>query len=68
MNKLKNWLVNRFLPVAAREILVTENERLREELRREREEVRRLKAYISGLEAGIRAQRRIVINAGEGKA
>jgi hypothetical protein len=66
MKKLTSWLVHRFLPVVARESLVAENDRLTQELRRSREENAQLRSYISGLEAGIRSQRRIVINTGEG--
>lgn len=67
IKKLKNWIINRFLPVVAREMLVAENEQLKEELRQSYEEIDRLKSYINGLETGIKAQRRIIINTGEGK-
>lgn len=60
MNRLKRWLVERVLPVYAREELIKENERLRER-------VVGLEAYIDGLHWGIRAQRRIVIDAREGQ-
>ena len=66
MMKLKRWLINRFLPVVAREMLVADNERLREEVRRCHEEIGQLKSYIGGLETGIKAQRRIIVNTGEG--
>jgi len=68
MRRLKNWLFNRFLPMWMKETLLAdlrlalkENEDLRKELANKN-------AYISGLEAGIKSVRRIVINnSGEGK-
>lgn len=66
IKKMKNWIVNRFLPIVAREMLVTDNERLREEVRRCHEEIGQLKSYVAGLETGIKAQRRIIVNTGEG--
>lgn len=66
IKKFKNWIITRFLSVAAREMLMADNERLQEELHRSQEEIRQLRSYISGLEAGIKSQRRIVINTGEG--
>ena len=67
MKKIKNWLVNRFLPVVAREILVSDNARLQREVDESHKKIEQLEAYISGLEAGIKAQRRIIINTGEAK-
>ena len=66
IKKIKNWIIHRFLPVAAREMLETDNKRLQEEVRRCHEESEQLKAYIGGLETGMKAQRRIIINTGEG--
>lgn len=67
MTRIKRWLVNKILPVWAKEVLLTENERLFEENRRLKTENAQLNAYIDGLEAGIRAQKRITINTGEVK-
>lgn len=58
MSKLKSWLIEQVLPVYARAELVAENERLRAQ-------VARLEAYIDGLQWGVRAQRKIVIDARE---
>lgn len=58
MSKLKSWLIERVLPVYARAELVAENERLHKQ-------VARLEAYIDGLQWGVRAQRKIVIDARE---
>lgn len=67
MKKIKHWLIERILPVWARAELVAENERLRKEVEGLNIRLRLKDEYISGLEAGIRAQRRIVINTGEVK-
>ena len=67
IKKLKRWLIERILPVWAREELMAEIERLKESNRQLVAERDRLNAYIEGLETGIRAQRRIIINNGEVK-
>lgn len=68
MKRLKGWLCRRFLPEWARESLVEENKRLQGQVAEARAEIAKLNAYLDGLEAGLRSQRRIVINnnAGEG--
>lgn len=67
IRRIKRWLIERILPVWAREELMAEIERLKESNRQLAAECDRLNAYIEGLETGIRAQRRIVINNGEMK-
>lgn len=67
IKRLKRWLIERILPVWAREELMAEIERLKESNHQLTAECDRLNAYIEGLETGIRAQRRIVINNGEMK-
>lgn len=67
MRRLKNWLYNHFLPMWAKETVLVDNRRLLEEVKDLRQQLERKDAYIAGLEAGIRAQRRIIINTGEGK-
>lgn len=62
MRKIKKWLIERILPVWARAELIAENERLRKEIESLRTELRLKDEYIDGLTAGIRAQRRIIIN------
>ena len=67
IKRLKRWLIERILPVWAREELMAEIERLKESNQQLTAECDRLNAYIDGLENGIRSQRRIVINNGEVK-
>lgn len=67
IKKLKRWLIERILPVWAKEELLKEIDQLRDKNIMLLAECDRLQSYINGLEAGIRAQRRIVINNGEMK-
>ena len=67
MKKIKRWLIERILPVWAREQLLAEIRQLEEKNRQLREENIQLGSYIDGLETGIKSQRRIIINAGEVK-
>lgn len=62
MKRFRIWLLERFLPAWAKDSVFRENQALREEIARMKAENARLNAYIDGLEDGIRAQRRIVIN------
>lgn len=68
MKKMNNWLVSEFLPIWAKAAMQEENRKLTEENRQLKHQIARLNAYIDGLEAGIKSQRRIIINtAGEAK-
>lgn len=67
MKKIKRWLIERILPVWAREQLLAEIRQLEEKNRQLREENIQLGMYIDGLETGIKSQRRIIINTGEVK-
>jgi len=64
MKRLKTWLLERFLPAWAKDSVYRENALLRAELDKQAREIRELTAYIDGLEAGMRAMRRIVIQNG----
>ena len=58
---MKNWFLEHFLPMWAKETVLAENRRLRLENIRLQREKRRLEAYIQGLETGMRAGKRINI-------
>lgn len=58
MNRLTQWLFERYFPAEAKETIA----RLQREIIRKDAEIASLHAYIDGLESGMRAQRRIVIN------
>ena len=64
MRKLKEWLIKSFLPVWAKETVLEELKKERQKNEILQQEKARLEAYIRGLEAGVRAQRRIVIYPG----
>lgn len=55
--RLRLWLVQRFLPMWAKETILAENERLYAQLAQSRAECERLRAYAGGLEAGLAAVR-----------
>ena len=67
IRKIKQWLYTRFLDVWLKETLLAENRALQKEVTDLRAELAKKEAYIEGLMTGIRNQRRIVINTGEGK-
>ena len=52
---MKNWLVNKYLPMWAKETVLRENRQLRQENLALQQEVSRLDAYARGLKAGLRA-------------
>lgn len=54
MNRLRKWLVEKYLPAYARETLLEENERLRRELEDARAELREMQHYTAGLEYAVR--------------
>ena len=65
--RIKKWFLDHFLPMWAKETVLDDNRRLQREVVALEQELKRKEAYIAGLEDGIRAQRRIIINTGEGK-
>lgn len=67
MRKIKNWLCDHFLPMWAKETVLQDNERLKAENERLLVLLAEKEAYIDGLHAGMKHQRRIVINTGEVK-
>ena len=67
MKKIKNWFYNHFLPMWAKESVFREYKNTQLENEELRKKVAELEAYINGLHAGLRNQRRIVINTGEVK-
>lgn len=65
MKKLREYLINRFLPAWCREELLEENRQLRERVDRQVAEIARLKAYIGGMTDALRRQPRIIVNGGD---
>ena len=62
IKRIKRWLIERILPVWAREELLAQIGQLEKQNTELKHEVALRDEYINGLECGIRAQRRIVIN------
>ena len=67
MKKIKTWLINRFLPMWAKETVLKDLRKTQEENEDLRGKIAELEAYIHGLHAGMKSMRRIVVNAGEVK-
>lgn len=65
MKKLREYLINRFLPAWFREELLEENKKLRQKVERQAAEIDRLNAYIDGVTDALRRQPRIIVNGGE---
>lgn len=65
MKKLREYLINRFLPAWCREELLEENKKLRQKVERQAAEIDRLNAYIDGVTDAMRRQPRIIVNGGE---
>ena len=65
MRKFKHWLINKILPIWAKQELLRENQHLLNKIAELQAKLNEQAASIDGLEAGIRSQRKIVINAME---
>lgn len=61
---MKKWLIDSFLPMWAKETVLSENRRLKREMRKLEQECEKMRAYINGLEFGVRAGKRITIHNG----
>lgn len=64
---MKKWLIDKFLPMWAKETVLHDNRRLKRQLRQSQQEMEKMKLYIQGLETGIRAGKRITIHTGGSK-
>ena len=58
---MKKWLIDRYLPMWAKESVLRENRDLWAENGSLRERIRELEAYVQGMQAGMRAGKRINI-------
>lgn len=55
---MKKWLVNRYLPMWAKQTVLQENKQLKRENARLEGEVKEMTAYIAGIHNGLRAKGR----------
>lgn len=62
LKRIKEWFLNRFLPMWAKETVLEDNRRLQQEVAQLRNELEQKTAYINGMTAGMKSLRRIVIN------
>lgn len=67
LKRIKNWLLERFLPMWAKETVFAENQRLKDQVKQLEESLARKEAYITGMVAGMKCQRRVIINTAEEK-
>ena len=58
---MKKWLIEKWLPMWAKETVLSDNRQLQQENEMLRQKVRQLEAYIRGLESGMRVNKRINI-------
>lgn len=66
MSKLKQWFFYKYLPAYCKEELMEENENLRKKVQALKAENKELEAYISGMQRGLRAVKKIqIVNRGE---
>ena len=56
---MKKWLLERFLPMWAKETVFADNRRLHRENRALQQKVKLLESYIDGIETGLRAARKV---------
>ena len=61
---MKKWLVERFLPMWAKESVLRDNRQLTQQVQQLEVSLENAKAYIRGLEAGIRSGQHIQIYTG----
>ena len=62
IKKIKQWLVDNFLPMWAKETVLRDNRQLQKECQELKRKLEVQAAYMAGMEAGTRSLRRIVIN------
>ena len=58
---MKKWLIERFLPMWAKETVLADNRLLLAENEKLKNKNRQLQAYVQGMQAGLRAGKRISI-------
>ena len=61
---MKKWLLERFLPMWAKESVLRDNRQLKRQIRLLEQELEGVKAYVRGLETGIRSGKRVQIFTG----
>ena len=62
LKSIKEWFLNRFLPMWAKQAVLEENRQLQSKVAALQKELEQRDAYINGMAAGMKSLRRIVIN------
>ena len=63
--RIKNWIINKFLPAWCREECLNEIEHLHTKVNNQAAEISRLQAYIEGMRDALRRSPRITVNGGK---
>ena len=63
---MKKWLIDRYLPIWAKETVLSDNQALRKENAKLKQQIREQEAYIQGVHNGLRAGKKISIYNGGG--
>lgn len=65
---MKKWLIDRYLPIWAKETVLSDNRALRRENEKLKQQLKEQEAYVQGIHNGLRAGKRITIfNRGGGQ-
>mgnify|MGYP007000524296 CR=1 FL=1 len=64
MRRLKQWIVEKYLPAWCRSELMDENRRLNAKIRSQAAEIDRLNAYIDGIHDAMHRQQKITVQGG----
>ena len=58
---MKKWLIDRYLPIWAKETVLSDNRELRKENEKLKQQLREREAYVMGIHNGLRAGKKIAI-------
>ena len=56
---MKKWLIDRFLPMWAKETVLRDNRLLKEENEVLRQKINKLESYVQGIHVGLRGRRKV---------
>lgn len=62
MSRIKNWIINKYLPTWCRDELMSENKRLEEKIKMQAAEIDRLNQYIDGMHDALKYRPHILIS------
>ena len=58
---MKNWFLERFLPMWAKQTVLADNRRLQQKIRLLEQKVQLQESYLEGLQLGLRTQKKVNI-------